>query len=90
MCYIASDDERYGKASFLTIFIIVWVVTFALSHYGTSNLYIGPGGSVGPPLGGPVIFSTMFAILIAGCCYAAGGGARNPKELMDGITWEHI
>jgi len=90
MSYITPEKEHYRWASFLTIFIIFWVVLFALTYYGSSDLYIGPSGELPRPLVGPFIFSTMIAFLIAFCCYVAGGGIRNPKELMDGITWEHI
>ena len=94
MSYITPERERYGWVSFLTIFILVWVMLFALMYYGSSDLYIyvGPsGGEEMPrPLAGPIIFSTMIAFLIAFCCYAAGGGIRNPKDLMDGITWDHV
>jgi hypothetical protein len=90
MSYITPERERYGWVSFLTIFIIVWVVFFALTYYGSPDLYIGPSGELSRPLAGPIILSTMIAFLIAFCCYAAGGGIRNPKDLMDGITWDHI
>lgn len=80
-------EGPYGKVSFLVLFIVVWVGIFSLSYFGSSDVYIG--GS--PPIGGrpllePVIFSTMIAFLIAGCCYVSGGGTRDPKELTDGIT----
>jgi quinol-cytochrome oxidoreductase complex cytochrome b subunit len=86
MSYINPEKQPYGKASFLTIFIIFWVMFFVLSYYGSSDAYYG-----GPrPFVAPFIFSTMIAFLIACFCFAAGGGTRNPKELTDGITWDHI
>ena len=87
MSYITPERGRYGWVSFLTIFTIVWVMLFALTYYGSSDIYIGPSGELPRPLAGPIIFSTMIAFLIASCCYAAGRGIRNPKELTDGITW---
>jgi ABC-type polysaccharide/polyol phosphate export permease len=86
MSYITSKKEAYGKASFLMVFIITWMVIFVLSYYGSSDVYYGAP----PPLLGPIIFSTMIAFLIACLCFAAGGGIRDPKELTDGITWDHI
>jgi hypothetical protein len=86
MSYITPKKEAYGKASFLVVFIITWVVIFAISYYGSSDVYIG-----GPrPIVGPIIFSTIIAFLIACFCFAAGGRTRDPKELTDGITWDHI
>jgi hypothetical protein len=85
MSYITPEKESYGKVSFLTVFIITWVVIFVLSYYSSSDVYIG-----GPRLlVGPVIFSTMIALLISCFFFAAGGGIRNPKDLTDGITWGH-
>ena len=88
--YLTPSEGQYTWVSFLTVFIIVWVVVFALSYFDTTYLYIDPWGRVYRPLAGPIILSTIIAFLIAFCCYAAGGGIRNPKDLMDGITWEHI
>ncbi len=90
MCYTTPQEESYGKSSSLTVFIVFWVVLFALSYYGSSDLYIDPSGEVARPVVGPFIFSTMIAFLIACACYAAGGGVRDRKELTDGITWDHI
>jgi hypothetical protein len=89
MSYITPEKEPYGKASFLLIFIIFWVVIFALSYYGSSDVHISPSG-VFRPLLGPFIFSTMIAFLMAACCFVAGGGIRNPKDVTDGITFDHI
>ncbi|MHA1939674.1 MAG: hypothetical protein ACXACD_11230 [Candidatus Thorarchaeota archaeon] len=86
MSYITPEKEPYGKASFLMVFIIMWVVIFALSYYGSSDVYVG--GS--RPLVGPVIFSTTIALLISCVCFAAGMGIRNPKDLTDGFTLDHI
>jgi hypothetical protein len=80
-------EGRYGKVSFIVLFIIVWVGIFSLSYFGSSEVYVGGSPPVGgSPLLEPVIFSTMIAFLIAGCCFAAGGGTRDPRELTDGIT----
>jgi len=86
MSYVTPEKEVYGKASFLVVFIVTWVVIFVLSYYGSPDAYVGLPRSIA----GPIIFSTMIAFLIACICYAAGGGTRDPKELTDGITWDHI
>jgi succinate dehydrogenase/fumarate reductase cytochrome b subunit len=88
MSHITPEKEPYGKASFLVIFIILWVVIFTLTYYGSSAVHYGPYGEY-RLLEGPVIFSTLIAALIACLCYTAGGGIRNPKELAGGITWDH-
>jgi p-aminobenzoyl-glutamate transporter AbgT len=86
MSYITPEKEHYRKASFLMVFIIMWVVIFAVSYYGSSEVHIGRPR----PLVGPIIFSTMIAFLIACFCFAAGGGTRDSKDVADGITWDHI
>ncbi|MBN2229232.1 MAG: hypothetical protein JW779_06520 [Candidatus Thorarchaeota archaeon] len=74
-------EGLYSIVSFVVLFVIVWIVVFSLSYFGSSDLYVG-----GHPLVEPIIFSTMIAFVIAFCCYFAGGGTRDPKELTDGIT----
>ena len=88
MSYITPEKEPYGKASFLVIFIIFWVVIFALTYYGSSAVYYGPYGKY-QPLEGPLIFSTLIAALIACFCLTAGGGPRNPEKLTGGIIQDH-
>jgi len=73
-------ERKYAIASFLTIFVIVWVIMFALSHYGLDT------ENYGEFLIQAIIFSTLIALPIACCCYFARGGTRDPKELTDGTT----
>ena len=73
-------ERKSGIASFLTLFIIVWVFMFALSHVGSDT------ENYGEFLFQAIVFSTLIAIPIACCCTLTRGGTRDPKELTDGIT----
>ncbi|MGY5879880.1 MAG: hypothetical protein RTV31_06495 [Candidatus Thorarchaeota archaeon] len=73
-------EDKYGIASFLTLFIIVWVFMFAMLHYGSDT------ENYGEFLFQAIIFSTLIALPVAFCCVLARGGVRDPKELTDGIT----
>ncbi|TFH07827.1 MAG: hypothetical protein E4H14_07670 [Candidatus Thorarchaeota archaeon] len=73
-------EGRYSKVSFLVIFVIAWVVIFAISHYGTITM---PYDQF---LFQTVIFSTLIAFPIACCCFYARGGARDHRELTGGPT----
>jgi hypothetical protein len=78
--YMKLHEGRYGKVSFVVIFIIVWIVIFALAHLGGSTLPYGEFALQ------TAIFSTLIAFLVALCCVLSGGGTRDPKELTDGHT----
>ncbi|MGY5859839.1 MAG: hypothetical protein RTU63_10755 [Candidatus Thorarchaeota archaeon] len=73
-------EGRYGIVSFLTLFIIIWIFMFAISHVGA------PTENYGEFLFQAIIFSTLIAFPIACCCHLSRGGTRDPKELMDGHT----
>jgi len=74
-------EGRYGIVSFLTLFIIIWIFMFAISHIGA------PTENYGEFLFQAIIFSTLIAFPIACCCYLTRGGTRDPKELTDGLTF---
>ncbi|MFX1484007.1 MAG: hypothetical protein ACFFCP_12580 [Promethearchaeota archaeon] len=76
---IRTGTEKHGIASFVTLFIVFWIIFFALSFYGRPGLDAGE-------LVGVIVFSILIALFLAACCTFLQIEVRNPKELADGLT----